>query len=363
MGGTVINIISGVTKHPQRVTIYGTGGVGKTTFSTKFPQPVIIDTEGGADSIDVARTDRIRSWGELVDAVKEILGLDYKTVVLDSLDGAEALCQRAICEDEGKETISDFGYGAGYSKQLVKFQKLLAEFDKCIDFGMNVVLIAHGQITKFEQPDEAASYDRYELKLHKKTAALVEEWSDAVIFANFKAFVEMTDTGKAKARGNERKMYLSHDATYDAKNRWGLEGAYPFKFEVIAPYIVGAENEAMGEREPEPPKPKKGKEKAEKKDPVAEAMRNAVPCVTEEHLIQLKAMLDEAGFTFDDLRAAVNHQHSRGIEGFYPYSEQVADYADSFVVNTCMKQFDGLCGLMARLRPQAPYDDDDIPFS
>ena len=37
-----------------------------------------------------------------------------------------------------------------------------------MDAGINVVLTAHAQIRKFEQPDEMGAYDRYELKLGKR---------------------------------------------------------------------------------------------------------------------------------------------------------------------------------------------------
>lgn len=36
---------------------------------------------------------------------------------------------------------------------------------------INVVLTAHAIIRKFEQPNEMGAYDRYELKLGKKTTA------------------------------------------------------------------------------------------------------------------------------------------------------------------------------------------------
>ena len=37
--------------------------------------------------------------------------------------------------------------------------------------NINVVLTAHAIIRKFEQPNEMGAYDRYELKLGKKTTA------------------------------------------------------------------------------------------------------------------------------------------------------------------------------------------------
>ena len=49
------------------------------------------------------------------------------------------------------------------------------------DAGMNVVVTAHAMVSKFEQPDEAASYDRWTMKMYKKDAALLKEWALSLI--------------------------------------------------------------------------------------------------------------------------------------------------------------------------------------
>ena len=87
--------------------------------------------------------------------------------------------------------------------------------------GINIVLLAHSHLRKFEQPDEAGAYDRWELKLGKRTAALSKEWADLVLFANYRTLVTDID-GKKKASGGERVVYTSHHPSWDAKNRHGL---------------------------------------------------------------------------------------------------------------------------------------------
>jgi hypothetical protein len=56
---------------------------------------------------------------------------------------------------------------------------------RCRDRGVHVVLVGHSTIRKFEAPDAAGAYDRFELKLAKQVAALVKEWVDALLFVNF----------------------------------------------------------------------------------------------------------------------------------------------------------------------------------
>lgn len=52
-----MNITTGTIKAALKVVIYGQEGVGKSTFASKFPNPVFIDTEGSTKQLDVARFD------------------------------------------------------------------------------------------------------------------------------------------------------------------------------------------------------------------------------------------------------------------------------------------------------------------
>lgn len=95
----MVNITSGRIPKPQKVVIYGPEGIGKTTFASKFPDPVFIDTEGSTYHMDVRRTNKPESWPELCSLVKQIAaspGL-CKTLVLDTADWAEMLCVNNVC--------------------------------------------------------------------------------------------------------------------------------------------------------------------------------------------------------------------------------------------------------------------------
>ena len=107
-----------------------------------------------------------------------------------------------------------------------------------MDIGINVVLTAHSQLRKFEQPDEEGAYDRYELKLGKKTssqtAPVVKEWCDLLLFCNYKTMVMTSETKKKKATGGKRVMYTTHHPAWDAKNRHGLPDELPMEYAAIA---------------------------------------------------------------------------------------------------------------------------------
>lgn len=240
-------ITSGKVEKPQKVVVYGPEGIGKTTLAAQFPSPLFIDTEGGSGHLDVRRLPSPDSWQMLMDEVAWVR--DYPaecggTLVLDTADWAEALCMKQVCSKAGKSGIEDFGYGKGYTYVKEEFGKLLNLLSEVVERGLNVVVTAHATIVKFEQPDEAGAYDRWEMKLSRKQVApLLKEWADTVLFANFKTIV-ISESGKdgkvTKARatgGKNRVLYCTHSATWDAKNRWGLPDEVPMEWTQIAPHI------------------------------------------------------------------------------------------------------------------------------
>ena len=50
-----MKIIKGHLNAAVKTVLYGTEGIGKTTFASQFPDPLFIDTEGGTTRYDVAR--------------------------------------------------------------------------------------------------------------------------------------------------------------------------------------------------------------------------------------------------------------------------------------------------------------------
>lgn len=241
-----LNITSGAVFKPQKVVLYGPEGIGKSTFASHFPQPLFIDTEGGTALMDVRRLPKPMSWETLKTMITEVANTPdcCKTLVIDTLDWAEQLCAKCVCNAHGKTGIEDFGYGKGYTYEQEEFVHLLNGLSAVIESGKNVVLTAHAKMRKFEQPDETGAYDRYELKLGGKAgsqvSALVKEWADMLLFANYKQIVTEVN-GKNKVQGGKRVMYTQHHPCWDAKNRHDLPEELPFDYVQIAHCIPGDE--------------------------------------------------------------------------------------------------------------------------
>lgn len=252
-----MNITSGIQARAQRVVIYGTEGIGKSTLASQFPKPLFIDTEGSTSNMDVKRLDKPTSWTMLMNQIAFVKANPdkFQTLVIDTIDWAESLAIESVCAQHGKRGIEDFGYGNGYTYVREEFGRLLNKLQELVDIGINVVLTAHSQLRKFEQPDEEGAYDRYELKLGKKTssqtAPVVKEWCDLLLFCNYKTIVMTSETKKKKATGGKRVMYTTHHPAWDAKNRHGLPDELPMEYAAIA-HIFTSSSQEVKKVEQEP---------------------------------------------------------------------------------------------------------------
>ena len=223
---------------PQKAVIYGPEGVGKSTLASLTPAPVFLDTEGGTHHLDVIRLDAASTWDEITAAVAQLAKAQhpFKTLVIDTADWLEKRLSEHLCRKANKDSIEDFGYGKGWVLLTEEFARFLNSLDTLLTRGMNVVFLAHSTVKKFEAPDQAGSYDRFELKLSKQVAPLLKEWADLVLFANYVTRIAEKDSGKTRGvGGKERVLYATHAAAYDAKNRHGLPDKLPFSIDALAP--------------------------------------------------------------------------------------------------------------------------------
>jgi GTPase SAR1 family protein len=232
-----LTIHSGRIARPQKAVIYGPEGIGKTTLASQFPSPVFLDTEGGTHHLEIARLPLPRTWEDITAAIQALAteAHEFKTLVIDTIDWLEKLLIEDLCRRNNKASIEDYGYGKGYVVLAEETTKFLASLNPLLARGMHVVLLAHCRIAKFEQPDAAGAYDRYELKLTKQVGPLIKEWCDMLLFANYFTRVAEGESGKKRGvGGRERVLYTSHMAAWDAKNRHGFEEKLPFTFEAIS---------------------------------------------------------------------------------------------------------------------------------
>jgi len=224
---------TGIEKKPIKMVLHGPPGIGKSTFGSNAPDPIFLVTEDGLANIDVPRFPIAKTVNEVWQYLKMLIEEEheYKTFVLDSLDWLERIFWADICEKHSVSSIDEIGYGKGYLFTMTHWDRFYRGLEKLREKNMAIILIAHNEIKTFSPPD-GNSYDRYQIKLHKTAAAKAEEWSDAVLFANFKVFVNV-EKGKTKGKavGRERILFTQPNPAYRAKNRYNLPEEIPFSFD------------------------------------------------------------------------------------------------------------------------------------
>ena len=238
---------------PRRVMLYGTHGIGKSTFGAMAESPIFIPTEDGLGDIECESFPLARSLGDVMAALESLYSGEhgYRTVVIDSLDWLERLIWDAVCEDYGAKSIEkvDGGYGKGYIYALTHWRLFLDRLtalhrDRC----MAVILLAHAKVEKFEDP-EASPYDRYSPRLHKHAGALLTEWCDAVLFATRKFRTQTEEAGFGRKRttahaigkdGGERILRTVGGPSCVAKNRYNLDPELPLEWPALLAGITSS---------------------------------------------------------------------------------------------------------------------------
>jgi len=242
--GLLDTIQTGRQNRPPRLLLHGGEGVGKSTFASKAPDPIFIQTEDGLDALDVARFPLSESFGAVMENLAELSRADhdYKTIVIDSIDWLQTLIFEDLCNQYGVTGIEkvDGGYGRGYTHALNQWQQVTQHLDGLRNSkGMVVILIAHSKVERFEDP-ESDSYDRFVPRLNKHAGGMLTEWADAVLFATQRIRLRAEDSGFNKTRniakpigagGGERILKCVGAPSHVAKNRYGIVDELPLEWD------------------------------------------------------------------------------------------------------------------------------------
>ena len=61
-----MKISKGIQARPVKVCAYGVEGIGKSTFASKFPNPLFFDLDRGTARLDVDRVEGIYHWADFI---------------------------------------------------------------------------------------------------------------------------------------------------------------------------------------------------------------------------------------------------------------------------------------------------------
>jgi hypothetical protein len=242
---------------PPIIAIHGTPGVGKTTWAAGAPGSIFIRTEDGLGNLEADAFPLATSFGDVMEALTVLYTEphNFKWVVIDSLSALEPLLWAHVVGDvnAGKldlakkdqpkgaiRKLEDMGFGKGYLIAIDYWQQLFQALTSlATDRGIGSILIAHTDVVTASTP-ESDSYERSQIKLHKKAFQLVYERADVIGYAAPKIFTRNESLGK-DFQGNdkvrklgtasgERLLHLTDHPAYIAKNRYSLPETLPLSW-------------------------------------------------------------------------------------------------------------------------------------
>lgn len=245
---------------PPIIAIHGTPGCGKTTWAAGAPGAIFVRTEDGLGNLEADAFPLAESFADVMDALRVLYTEkhNFRWVVIDSLSALEPMLWAAVVGDVNSGALSlakkdqpkgsirkleDMGFGKGYAIALDYWQQLFqALMSLATDRGLGSILIAHTDVVTASTP-ESESYERSQIKLHKKAFQLVYERADVIGYAAPKIFTRNESLGKDfqgadKVRKlgtttGERLLHLSDHPAYIAKNRYSLPETLPLNWQAF----------------------------------------------------------------------------------------------------------------------------------
>lgn len=234
-------IIKGKQPRPFRILLHGEGGVGKSTFFSEAPDPLFVDPERRTGHLDVARCVP-DTWTEVLQVMGEAFkAKTYRTLVFSTIDYIEQMVWAELCKKEGASSIDGLGggWGKGYGMARDEFNKFLNYAERLVDGGINIAIESHSDVETFKNP-QGDDFDRWFIKLHKKTRGLFTAKMDAIGFATFEDFAKKKDKTDKVAKAittGERIVHWGHHPACQSKAGFNLPDQMPLKWSEFAKYL------------------------------------------------------------------------------------------------------------------------------
>lgn len=228
-------------QRPIICTLFGEGGMGKTTLAAMFPNPVFIRTEDGTASLagndNVSLFPLATSTQDVLDAIEALATQkhDHKTLVIDSITQLATMVEAEIVAADPKaKSINQAGggYGAGYSTAAEKHRQIRDWAGSlAYEKGMNVIFIGHADTEMLDLPDMDA-FARYTVRMHKKSLPHYTDNVDLVGLIRLKTLIRGGEGDKKRAISTgEREIICHPQASSVTKNRFNISEPLAFTFD------------------------------------------------------------------------------------------------------------------------------------
>lgn len=218
----------------EKIVLYGPSGMGKTTLASMAPDPVFIGCDDGGRKIVNPKTGEpvlhipgIDTFGDVRDALRSDVFDDHQTIVIDTgteLQHWALPYMFATIRHEGGSTVSSiegYGYGKGYRHWFDLMHSVLADIDRLVRKGKNVIILCQ-EATMQETNVAGENYAKAGPDLfHTDKNSIRNDWiswTDHVFRITWENAV--VDSKKKKISLVTGRMISTHpDASFFAKSR------------------------------------------------------------------------------------------------------------------------------------------------
>ena len=145
----------------KKIWLYAPPFAGKTTLTDKFPDPLILTTDGNIKNVtapylyikdEVTVTGRVTNRKFAWEVFKETLDElekkqnDFKTITLDLVEDTREMCRLYMYDKMGIQHESDSGFGKGWDVIKTEYLSTMRRFFN-LDYD-NIIICSHEDVTK-----------------------------------------------------------------------------------------------------------------------------------------------------------------------------------------------------------------------
>lgn len=175
--------------------VYGEAKTGKTTMASQMPGCLLLAFEKGYNAIPGIIAQDITTWSEFKAVVRELKKPEvqnvYKSVVVDTLDIAAALCEKYVCQQADVDKLSDVAYGGGWATAKKEFEDT---FRTITQLGYALVFISHAKDKTFKRKD-GTEYNQVVPSCSSAFNEIAKNMSDIICYAE-----KYNDNGVGKVK-------------------------------------------------------------------------------------------------------------------------------------------------------------------
>lgn len=195
------------------VLIYGSSGIGKSTWCSKSDGALFFATEPGLNALDVFQIP-ITNWIELCQAGAEVAkgGHQFRTVIIDTADNAYQMCAKWVCEQHNVKHQSDLEYGKGWALVNNEFTRFLIKMGS-LPYGL--YLVSHSVEKDIDTRTGKKVHSRPTLP--DKMREILLGMVDIILFCD----IEDPEEG-SKEKEPHRVIRTQPHTMYEAKDRTGF---------------------------------------------------------------------------------------------------------------------------------------------